>query len=317
MRVPVGNNAPMNANGTPCEVIANALSGANNVLMSDANGAFEGAMRSNWGETEFVKMGYKKTKVVVGTLNGCVELTPDNCKVMNGNVINRTYNIAVPNAKVTVFNKCTGEMETYTSDADGKFEICLQDICDYEIVGEKEKIGRDIKQINLKNVPSTNSIRLELGNMAPTPAPVTVAPAPPAPVVSSATVSIGDRAIKVGETLKLDNIYYDFTKFFIREDAKPDLDKVVAAMSRYPNMRVELGSHTDARGSDDSNYQLSYNRAKAAVDYIVSRGIAPDRIVYKGYGESVILNQCFNGVKCSDMEHQVNRRTEVKVLSID
>lgn len=79
-------------------------------------------------------------------------------------------------------------------------------------------------------------------------------------------------------------------------------------------MKVELGSHTDSRGSDSYNQKLSQNRAQSAVDYITSRGISSARISAKGYGESVLLNKCADGVPCSDQEQQVNRRTEFKVI---
>jgi len=86
-------------------------------------------------------------------------------------------------------------------------------------------------------------------------------------------------------------------------------------MNKYPNMVVELGSHTDARGSDAYNRKLSDRRAKASAAYIKKHIKEPKRIYGKGYGESKIINKCTNGVKCSDEEHEKNRRTEFKVIS--
>ena len=117
--------------------------------------------------------------------------------------------------------------------------------------------------------------------------------------------------------ITLNNIYYDFNKFTIRADASTDLNAVVHLMNENPSMEIELGSHTDARGKDLYNHTLSMNRATAAVSYLVKNGIAPHRIVAKGYGESQLTNHCANGVDCSDAEHQANRRTEIRITKMD
>ncbi len=108
-------------------------------------------------------------------------------------------------------------------------------------------------------------------------------------------------------------------KFNIRPDAAKELDKVVEVMNRYPNMVVELGSHTDCRASKAYNEKLSSNRAKASAEYIKKRITNPERIYGKGYGESRLLNDCAceGNVKsdCSEEEHEKNRRTEFKVIS--
>lgn len=120
---------------------------------------------------------------------------------------------------------------------------------------------------------------------------------------------------KVGEVVRLDNIYYDYKKWDIRPDAALELNKLVQIMKDNPTMKIELQSHSDARGSDAYNLDLSDKRAKSAAAYIVSQGIAADRLYGKGYGESVILNHCKNNVKCSEEEHQYNRRTEFKITA--
>ena len=114
------------------------------------------------------------------------------------------------------------------------------------------------------------------------------------------------------ETIRLDNIYYDYDKWNIRPDARPALDKLVQILKRNPII-IELGSHTDSRGKDEYNMILSDKRAKSAVDYIVSRGIKSSRIAAKGYGETIPLNKCTDGVACTEEEYQFNRRTEFKV----
>lgn len=125
-----------------------------------------------------------------------------------------------------------------------------------------------------------------------------------------------DLGTDIGALVKINPIYFDLGKAIIRRDAATELDKIVRVMQENPGMKIELGSHTDARGSDESNFTLSDKRAKASAAYIVSKGIAADRITGRGYGESRLVNRCENGVKCSEAEHQLNRRTEFLVTEL-
>lgn len=138
------------------------------------------------------------------------------------------------------------------------------------------------------------------------------------PVYKDTTISPNDLLLgrfKVGFKWKLDNIHYDFNKFVIREDARPILDSVLKVLNTYP-IKVELSSHTDSRGNLVYNDKLSQHRADAAVEYLIKNGIDANRITAKGYGERQLMNKCADGVKCSEEEHQANRRTEVKVTGL-
>ena len=119
--------------------------------------------------------------------------------------------------------------------------------------------------------------------------------------------------IVIDKPIVIENIYYDFDKWNIRPDAAVELDKIVELLQENPDIIIELGSHTDARGSDKYNENLSQKRAESAVQYIIDNGISKDRITAKGYGEYVPVNECVNGVYCSEEDHQLNRRTEFKV----
>lgn len=122
--------------------------------------------------------------------------------------------------------------------------------------------------------------------------------------------------LEKGTVVRLDNIYYDYGKAEIRPDAALELNKLVTILKDNPTMKIELSSHTDARGGDAYNLNLSDKRAKSAVQYIISQGIDASRLVGKGYGETKLLNRCGNDVKCSEEEHQFNRRTEFKILDV-
>jgi len=123
---------------------------------------------------------------------------------------------------------------------------------------------------------------------------------------------------RLNRTIEVENIYYDLDKYYIREDAAVELNKVVTLLKDNPSIILELGSHTDSRGGTRYNKQLSSKRAQAAVEYIIEKGgISPTRISSKGYGESELVNDCTDGKKCSEDEHQKNRRTELKVVGFD
>lgn len=115
----------------------------------------------------------------------------------------------------------------------------------------------------------------------------------------------------------INNIYYDLDSFNIRPDAALVLDSLATILTDNPGLRVELGSHTDARGSDPYNLELSQKRAESAVAYLISRGIAAERLTARGYGETRLVNECGNGVTCPEPKHQENRRTTFKILGFD
>lgn len=122
--------------------------------------------------------------------------------------------------------------------------------------------------------------------------------------------------IVIEKPIVLENIYYDLDKWEIRADAAKELDKLVKLLNDNPTIYIEMGSHTDSRAGDRYNLVLSDKRAKAAVDYLVFRGIDVNRLKYKGYGETKLVNRCKNNVECSEEEHQQNRRTEFKVTKV-
>lgn len=110
-------------------------------------------------------------------------------------------------------------------------------------------------------------------------------------------------------------IFFDFDKWDIRTDAKVELENIVSVLRDNPTMVIKIESHTDSRGTDRYNMKLSDRRAKSTRDYILSRNIAPERIESAiGYGESQLLNECSNGVKCSKAKHQLNRRSKFLIV---
>lgn len=126
--------------------------------------------------------------------------------------------------------------------------------------------------------------------------------------------AIAMKKINLNDSFKIENIRYDLNKWEIRPDAAKELDNLVQILRDNPNIVVELGSHTDCRASDDYNLNLSQKRAESAVKYIIEKGKIPaNRIAAKGYGETKLLNKCDDGVACTEIEHAINRRTEIRI----
>jgi outer membrane protein OmpA-like peptidoglycan-associated protein len=118
------------------------------------------------------------------------------------------------------------------------------------------------------------------------------------------------KPIEVGQSIILKNIFFDFDKATIRSESANELDRLIKLLTENPTLKIELGSHTDSKGSDDYNQKLSLSRSQSVVTYLIGKGIATDRLVAKGYGETV-------PVATNDTEagRQENRRTEFKILS--
>lgn len=128
----------------------------------------------------------------------------------------------------------------------------------------------------------------------------------------------GPCKFKVGQKWIVNNVFYDYNKSNIRTDAAHALDDLVRIMNEHPSLQIQLASYTDCRGSKKYNDLLSLSRAKAAIDYIVAKGIRLKRLVAAGFGERKPVNNCTcepsNKSECTEEQHQANRRTEVKVL---
>ncbi|CAM2935821.1 OmpA family protein [Flavobacterium frigoris] len=116
--------------------------------------------------------------------------------------------------------------------------------------------------------------------------------------------------------VKTDPIYFDYDLWYIRRESKPILNRVIELMKKYPDMVIEIGSHTDNRGNNHYNLKLSSNRAQSTKEYFVSQGISSKRIIAKGYGESVQINKCEPSESCTEEQHELNRRSEFVIKNL-
>ncbi|NBB21181.1 OmpA family protein [Runella sp. CRIBMP] len=187
----------------------------------------------------------------------------------------------ISGVKVLLRNECDDSVQEAVTDANGTYLFEVPSGCDYSIEALKDNLG-------------TMGSKVKGGE------------------TSEANITMFEK----GDVIKIENIYYDLDKSNIRTDASAELNKLVEVMNKYPKMKIEFGSHTDSRSSAKYNKILSTKRAKAAVAYIVNQGISSKRIIAAGYGESKLVNKCKDGAPCTEEEHQQNRRTEIKILSL-
>jgi outer membrane protein OmpA-like peptidoglycan-associated protein len=213
--------------------------------------------------------------------------TPDNTLHLDGMVVYREDRSPVEGVSVIIRKKGSGVSIDLMTNPEGKITCALERDAEYSIHYQKDDILAKSGHISTFDVEGDRiNVEEEVDK------------------------------VQVGKVFVLENIFYDLDKSNIRPDAAIELNKLVAIMNDNPTLKIELSSHTDSRGSDAYNMALSDRRAKSAVEYIIENGIAKDRIVAKGYGETKLINHCSNGVKCSKAEHQANRRTEVKILEL-
>lgn len=266
-----------------CEVKAPVLPGENYLVEVTKNGYLP--LRKLVSSTE-----------MLATPEYLIPIEASSTTNFTGLVRDMVTDKALPGTTVSVLDKCADIITEYRTDGNGSFSFRMDCKCEYEVVAQKSGFSEQTAnwksgEINCAEGASTHIIRLN---------PVAESP-----------------KLEVGVVVQLDNVYYDYNKFDIRNDAAIDLDHVVELMKKYPTLEIELGSHTDARGSDTYNEWLSQQRADAAVKYIVSKGISKRRLTAKGYGETQLVNDCENGVECDDATHEENRRTEIKITRLE
>jgi outer membrane protein OmpA-like peptidoglycan-associated protein/tetratricopeptide (TPR) repeat protein len=182
------------------------------------------------------------------------------------------------------------EVKNFTVGEDGFFTFELAENTDYQFIAAKDGY------LTGDNVFTTKGIGKDPKNP-----------------VQTFEVEIVLNKIFVNREIVLEDIYYDFDKWDIRADARPTLDKLARELQLNPKIRIQLSSHTDCRGNDRYNEDLSQKRAQSAVDYLISKGVSPERVAAKGYGETSPKANCAC-TRCSEEEHQLNRRTAFTIL---
>lgn len=200
----------------------------------------------------------------------------------------------LPNAKISLFDKNFKPLQVMQTDAQGHYSFPVDCGKTYYIRGEKEEYQTKEASVTTKISSGSKDFPLVLERR--------IKP-----------IAVGTDLAK---TLDIPLIYFDLDKSFIRKDAAYELAKVLEVMKQYPEMKIEVRSHTDSRQTAKYNKILSDKRAKSTVDWLVKNGINSVRLIGNGFGESQLVNHCAEGVKCSEQEHQANRRSEFIIVSM-
>lgn len=226
----------------------------------------------------------------------------DDLGYLCGTVRNELYGNPLPNSTIRLLHG-SGEVIAEVTGSTGAFFLPARKgetyrlmvsragffTAEHEIVLTPAHDGCHEVQVNLK--PDRNEI--------------------PAPLV------LEDLNVDEGVVIELYHIYFDRNKATLREDAIDDLETFYELLQQYPSMRGEIMAHTDSRADEAYNRNLSQRRAEAVRGFLIGKGISPDRLTAKGYGETRLINHCADGVSCSEEQHQRNRRVEFRVTSID
>ncbi len=206
----------------------------------------------------------------------------------------------IAGALIRFINQCTNQVQEMITGADGSYEFKRDLNCDYLLEAIKENFGRSFELVekiaekrSIANIFKKKTVKANVGSLFDT------------------------KLYKVGDIVQLDNIYYDSESYKIRGESVRELEKLVQTMQKNPNMIIEIRSHTDTRGNAQDNLALSQLRANEVVNFLAKKGIAKARMRGVGMGEKEPVNGCGDGVQCTEAEHQRNRRTEFKILSIE
>jgi peptidoglycan-associated lipoprotein len=238
---------------------------------------------------------------------------------LNGLVTGKDSMLPLGGVKVTIKNLTDGTEQMVITDGEGKFTAELLKGKDYQMIADLEgyfkqtdnfntKTGENPinKVIEMSEVYITDGGSKDGGNGGDN---------------GNGNNNTGDGKNGDGKNgdgkngnkkgvYDLPEIHWDYNKWDIRQDAIPYLDNLVKLFRDNPDLKFELRSHTDCRGSFEYNDDLSAKRARSATDYLVKKGVPRSIIVSKGYGEKELLNECKDGVFCDEKKHEENRRTE-------
>ena len=235
---------------------------------------------------EKTKMGYISSNITGdnGSIDDEIYLIKECEIILTGLVTDIDTGNLLPGANVSLLDGDNTLLDSAVVGADARYTFTVDCDTQYSIRGIKERYDpkEEVIRTPIKSEKMEVPLRLKLDCKDPR---------------------------DLGCGLDLQIIYFDFDRFNIRPDAEIEIAKVSAALKLYPQLVIEIQSHTDSRGNDVYNELLSEKRAQSTLDWLVNDGIDRDRLTAKGYGEYELLNQCSNDVECTEEEHQLNRRS--------
>ncbi|MFH6936313.1 OmpA family protein [Flavobacterium sp. FlaQc-30] len=213
-------------------------------------------------------------------------------QIVKGTVVDLETRKVVDNAKVTLLDDQFKVIAEVVAGADGTYNFNVDCNKTYKVRATKENY--EANEISALTQTISGETNLEI------PLEKRIKP-----------INVGTDLAK---TLDIPIIYFDLDKSFIRKEAAFELEKIVAVMQQYPKMKIDVRSHTDSRQTAKYNMTLSDRRVKSTIQWLIKKGIAANRLTGKGYGESKLVNHCFDGVACDEAEHKLNRRSEFVII---
>lgn len=218
-----------------------------------------------------------------------------------GGIVTGDFGTRIANATIRFVHRATNHVEVVRTTWSGEFDACLP--LDGDYIAYVERSGfkpENYRLVAAKASPAFNEVRLR----------------PIADVVSVEEAMPLANGLTEGSVLVLDKIFYEYNKATLNQGAIRHLEAILDFMNRYPEMEIDLISHTDTRGEASLNMKLTEERSKNAKIYLVAKGINENRIRAFGMGETQPRNHCKEGVECSDEEHQQNNRLEIVVRKL-
>ncbi|WP_428229035.1 OmpA family protein [Flavobacterium sp.] len=214
---------------------------------------------------------------------------------LKGKVVDQETNKILDNAKVILLDEEFRIIDEVITEADGNYTFKVKCNATYHVRASRQDYETKEIPIIIKDQTGETSITIALEKRIK-------------------TVGIGTDLAK---TLNIPIIYFDLDKSYIRKDAAFELEKILMVMKQYPKMKIDVRSHTDSRQTAKYNLSLSDRRAKSTVQWLIKNGIEANRLTGKGYGESQLVNNCSDGVTCTEAEHQLNRRSEFIIIGME
>ncbi|MBD3581169.1 OmpA family protein [Flavobacterium selenitireducens] len=214
---------------------------------------------------------------------------------LSGIVTDLATGEVLPNTRVTLFDEKFNKLKEVVSDDKGFYDFGTVDCGKaYYVRAEKEEYETKEQKITISKDTGKTDLPIQLERKIK-------------------AVTVGD---DLADVFGINYIYFDLDKWDIRPDAAVDIAKVLDVLNQYPTMKIDIRSHTDSRASHKYNQKLSERRAKSTLDWLRANGISADRLTSKGYGETQLVNGCKDGVKCSEEEHQKNRRSQFIITAL-
>lgn len=200
----------------------------------------------------------------------------------------------LPGAKVTLYDDQMNLKNSVAADGSGLYSFAVECGKTYYVRAEKPEYTTRELSVTIEKTSGKTNLPIALEK-------------------ATCKVTVGD---DLGKCFGIKMIYFDLDKSNIRTEAALDLEKILAVLNDYPNMKLDIRSHTDSRASHQYNEALSDRRAKSTIQWLVKNGIAPNRLTGRGYGETELVNKCADGVPCTEEEHQANRRSEFIITAL-